>query len=81
LRGGEYIGRGDLFKQALEFRVGEFDAVERLKLFAEVALQRGAVADVGAVFVFQALQLADEAILDLFLFDSVTRRNGYLVVD
>jgi hypothetical protein len=36
-----------LVEQALEFAVGQVDAVERLELLAEVGFQRGAVADVG----------------------------------
>ena len=51
--GGEDVGRDDLVEQALELGVGEADAVERLELLAEVLLQRGAVADVRAIFVLK----------------------------
>ena len=54
LGGGEDIRGDDLVEQAGELAVGEVDAVEGLELLAEVLLQRGAVADVRAVFVFEA---------------------------
>ena len=55
LRGGEDIRGDDLVEQAGELGIGEADAVEGFELFAEVFLQRGAVGDVRAVFVFQPL--------------------------
>ena len=55
----------DAIEQALEFAVGEFDAIERLELLAEIGLQAGAVADVGAVGVFEFAQLGDQIELDL----------------
>ena len=66
---GEHVGGDDLVQQAGEFAIGQVNAVQGLELLAEVALQCGAVADVGAVFVFEALELADEAVFDLVLFD------------
>jgi hypothetical protein len=48
---GEDIGGDDFLKKALKFAVGQADAVERLEFLAEVLLQRGAVANVRAVFV------------------------------
>ena len=74
--GGEDVGGDDLVEQARELAVGEVDAVEGFELLAEVALQRGAVADVRAVLVLQALQLADEAILDLLFLDAMAWRGG-----
>ncbi len=67
LRGGEDIWGDDLVEQAGELGVGEADAVEGFEFLAEVFLQRGAVGDVWAVIVFQALELADEALFDVFL--------------
>lgn len=52
-RGGEDIGSDDLIEKALEFAVGELDAVEGLEVVAEVAFQGGTVADIGAVGVFE----------------------------
>jgi len=51
-RGGEDVLGDDLVKKALEFAVGELDAVEVLEVLAEVAFEGGAVADVRAVGVF-----------------------------
>lgn len=67
LGGGEDIRRDDLVEQAGELAIGEPDAVEGLEFFAEVAFQRGAVADVRAVDVLQFRQLVDEALFE-FLF-------------
>ena len=63
--GGEDVGGDDLVEKTLELAVGQLDAVERLELFAEVALKRGAVADVGAVFVLQVAKLLDELFFEL----------------
>ena len=52
------IGVDDLVAQAGEFGIGEADSVERLELVAEVLLQSGAVADVGAEAVFKVGELA-----------------------
>jgi len=71
--GGEHVGGDDFVQQAGKFAVGQFDAVQGLELFAEIALQRRAVADVGAVVVFQALQRADEPVLDLLFLDGMGR--------
>ena len=70
--GGEDIRRDDVFQQAGELAVTQVDAVECLELLAEVALQCGPVPDVGAVFVLQVLQLADEAVFDLLFLDDKT---------
>jgi hypothetical protein len=43
------------------------NAVERLEVLAEVGFQRGAVADVRAVGVFEVAQFLDQGLLD-FLF-------------
>ena len=51
--GGEYIGGDNALQQAGEFGIGEMDAVERLEVLAEVGFQRGAVANVWAVFVLE----------------------------
>ena len=80
LGGGEDIGRDDLVEQAGELAIGEVDAVEGLELLAEVLLQRGAVADVGAVFVLEALELADEAVFDAVFSDDRGRGIVGLVV-
>ena len=47
--GGEDVRGDDLVEQTLELAVGQRDAVQGLELLAEVLLQRGAVADVGAI--------------------------------
>ena len=61
LGGGENIGGDDFVQQAREFGIGEFDAVQGFELLAKVALQRGAIADVLSILVFQALERADKA--------------------
>jgi hypothetical protein len=43
---GEHVGGDDFIQQAGELAIRQLDAVQRLKLFAEVALQRGAVSNV-----------------------------------
>ena len=68
---GEYVGGDDVVQQAGKFAIGQVHPVQGLKLFAEVALQRGTVADVGAVFVFEALELADEAVFNLIFPDGL----------
>ena len=78
--GSENIGGDDVFKQAFEFAIAQIDAVERLKFLTEVALQSGAVTDVGAVCVFEALQLADKAVFDVFLFDGMSGCRGLRAV-
>jgi hypothetical protein len=64
LRGGEDIGSDDLVEQAGELGVGEADAVQGFEFLAEIGFQRGAVGDVWAVFVFELLERADEAVFD-----------------
>jgi hypothetical protein len=51
-RGGEDVGGDDLVEEALEFAVGEPDAVEGLEVVAEVGFEGGAVANVRAMGVF-----------------------------
>ena len=80
LRGGEDIRRDDLIQQAGKLGVGECDSVQCLKLLAEVFLQRGAVGDVRAVFVFEPLESANEAGLDVILPDHRRRGVGGQVV-
>jgi len=65
LGGGEDVGADDFGQQALEFIISERDPVERLEFLAEVGLQRGAVADVGAIGVFEIDQLGEQILLDL----------------
>jgi len=60
LGGGENVGRNDLIEEALKLTVRELHMVEGLKLFAEVFLQRRAVADVRAMFVLQVAQFRDK---------------------
>ena len=81
LGGGEDIGRDDLFEQAGELGVGEADTVQSFEFFAEVFLQRGAVADVGPVGVFQAAQLFDEFRFDVLLIDGERPGIRVLPVD
>ena len=77
---GKHIRRDDVIQQACKLGVGQLDTVERLELVAEVLFQRGAVADVGAVFVLQVLQLANEAVFDVFFFDDEARCSGRQIV-
>jgi hypothetical protein len=79
--GGEYVGGDDFVQQAGKFAIGQVHAVQGLELFAEVALQRGAVADVGAVFVLEALELADEAVFNLLFLDGGAGGTGWQIVD
>ena len=72
----ENVGCDDVFQQPFEFAIAQIDAIECLKFLTEVALQSGAVTNVGAVFVFEALQLADKAVFDVFLFDGVSGCDG-----
>ena len=63
--GGEDVGGDDLFEEALELAFREIDAVEGFKFLAEVLLQSRAVANVLAVFVFEATELLDEVFFKL----------------
>ena len=65
LRGVVDIRRDHAVEQALEFAVGELDAVKRLELLAEIGFQRGAVANVRPIGVFEVAQLGDKIKLDL----------------
>ncbi len=77
---GVDVGRDDVVQQAGELAVGQVDPVQGFELLAEVAFQRGAVPDVGAVLVLEALELADEAVLDVLFFDDGARCSGRRVV-
>ena len=74
--GGKHVGGDDIAQQTGKFAIRQVDAVEGFKLLTKIALQRGAVSDVGTVFVFEALKFADEAVFDLLLFDDVIRCAG-----
>ena len=56
-----------LLQQALELGIGQVDAVEGLELLAEVLFQRGAVADVGTVGVFEVFKFRNQLSLDVTL--------------
>ena len=43
----------DLVEEALELAIGERDAIEGFELLPEVCFKRGAIADVGAIFVLE----------------------------
>lgn len=76
--GGEDVRGDKLVKQALELAVGEADAVEGFELVAEVLFQRGAVADVVTVGVFETAQLLDKRVLDALLFKNESLGNRAL---
>lgn len=65
LGSGEDIGGNDFIEQAGKLGFGEADPVQGFEFLAEVLLQRGAVSDVRAVFVFKPRQFVEEALLDL----------------
>jgi hypothetical protein len=69
LCGGEDIRGDDFIEQSCELGVGQADAVQGLELLAEVLLQRGAVADVPAILVFEVLECANETVFNCFLSD------------
>src|SRR5690606_33964692 len=54
LAGGEDVGGDDLVQQASKLGMGQADSVELRELLAEVLFERGAVPDIGAVFVLQS---------------------------
>src|SRR3546814_1611720 len=64
VRGGEHVRRNELVQQALEFGIRESDAIQRLKLLAEVVLQGSAVANVRAQRVLEVAELFDQLLLD-----------------
>lgn len=66
---GEDIRSDDFIEQAGELAIGQVDAVERFEFLPEVLFQCGAVADVRAVFVFEAAELLDEPVLDVLFPD------------
>ena len=49
----EYVRRNDLLHQSGELILREMDPVERLELLAEVLFQRGTVADIRAIGIFE----------------------------
>jgi len=55
----------DAVEQALEFAVGEPDPVKRLELLAEIGFQRGTIADIRAVGVFEVTQPGEQVVLDV----------------
>lgn len=63
--GGEDVGSDELINEARKFAIGETDAIEGLEFFAEVLLERGAVADVVTVGVLQANEFLYELVLKL----------------
>lgn len=67
-RGGEDVGSDDLVEEALEFAVGELNAVERLELFAEILFQCDLIPDIGAQRVFEVFELLEQVLLDFFFF-------------
>ncbi len=76
LGGGEDVRGDDLIQQAGEFGVGEMDAVQGLEILAEVVLQRGAVADVRAVGVFEIAQFFDQCLFDFLLCHELFSANS-----
>ena len=63
--GGEDVGGDEFIEKALELAVCEPDAVKGFELLAKVALESGAVEDVGTIGVLETAQLRDERILDV----------------
>jgi len=55
------IRSDDFVEKTLEFTVSEPDAVEHFEFLAEVLFQRGAVANIGPIFVLETAKLLDEA--------------------
>ena len=69
----------DLIQQPGKLGIRQMNPVERLKFFAEVLLQRGTVADVGAIAVLEILQFVDQALLNLlFCCHAYILLNGLL---
>lgn len=64
-RGGENVRSDDLIEQPGKLGVGEMNLVEIFELFAEVFFERVPVANVGAVAVFEILEIIDQALLGL----------------
>ena len=59
------VRRDHAVEQALEFAVGELDAVKRVELLAEIGFQSDTVADVRAIGVFEVAQLGEQIEFDL----------------
>lgn len=74
--GGEHVRGDDALQQTCEFGVGEMNAVERLEVLAEISFQRGTVADVRAVGVFEIAQLLDQNLLDFLFGHLLFHRNS-----
>ena len=64
----------DRIQQAMKLCIRQLDVVQRLEVPAEVLLQSGAVADVGAVGVLEVLQLLGQALFNI-LFDHGRQAN------
>lgn len=63
-RGRKDIERDDLIQQSSKLGIHEIHPVERLKLFAEVLLQRGAISDVRSITVFEIAQFFDQGLFN-----------------
>lgn len=61
----EHVGRDEFVQEPLELVVGELDVVQRLELLAEVLLQRGPIADVGAMEVLEVAEFREQLIFEL----------------
>ena len=64
----EYVRRNDLLHQPGEFVVREMNPVECLEFLAEVLFQCGAVADIGAIDIFEIVQLCNQILFDLLFY-------------
>ena len=76
----EDVGGYEVVEQAGELGVGEADAAQCLELLAEVGIEGAAVADVGAVSVFEVAQLRDEQVLDALFIEGERPGIGVLLV-
>ena len=63
--GGEDVWGDDFIEQALEFAIRQVDPVECLEFLTEILLQRGTIANLGAVLVLQAPKFLDELFFKL----------------
>ena len=63
--GGVDVGGDDFFEEALEFAIGQADAIETFKFLSEILLQAGAVTDVSTIFVLQITKCVDEVFFEL----------------
>ena len=60
----EDILPNDLLEEPIELFICQLATIERLKLLTKIGVQRGTVADVAAISVFQIFELADEMLLE-----------------